>query len=258
MTTTSCAQRWSAATSGSTCRGCPIGHAHQACASPAQTSTARQRERQHECLRCGRTDLRIVREAGTCISCYNREREQRVGANSKGKAPVKFKPLDVFAVATETQAGEVLHHVVEARHGAEALGRIAMKLHEGERLSTATPGRTEWCTQRRRFVVACSSCGHRGLLERVRRERLHHHCPRCSDAPMGPGWGLARARAPVTLLMAAVLAIWLELTGESAASQWASTQFGCAACGTAVLLARSTADGRVEARCPACGAGHAH
>ena len=90
-----------------------------------------------ECMRCHRTDLRLIKQFGVCVSCYNREREWHIGQNSKGEPPAHFEPLTMFAVATETAAGEVMHHAVEARHAAEAIGVVAKRLPNGGRLSAA-------------------------------------------------------------------------------------------------------------------------
>jgi hypothetical protein len=210
-------------------------------------------------MRCNRTDLRLIRQRWICVSCANREYEWRNQRNAKGMAPPMFQPLTAFSIATETATGDVVHHAIEARHAAEAVGVVAhQRLAAGVRLSARRPGGTTWSTQHNRFVVACSACGHAGLLERAMRETLRHHCPACQGAPSGPGWATARPGAPVTLMLAPVLATWLELTGQGAPVQWASTQFGCAACCTSVLQVRATAEGHVEARCPACGATHAH
>lgn len=44
------------------------------------------------CVRCLRTDLRIVRGL-VCVSCANREYEQVKGRNAKGKPPAHAIPL---------------------------------------------------------------------------------------------------------------------------------------------------------------------
>lgn len=257
LSTTACASRWSTAASASTCSGCAIGRQHHAATASGAGIAPRARDRQRECMRCGRTDLRVIQAHSLCVSCFNRSREWRVGQNSKGVPPVQFAPLITFTVATETAAGEVMHSMVQARHVAEAIGVIAMRLPKGARLSTARPGRTEWSTCHRRLVVACPACGHPGLLERESRGMLRHHCEGCGGAPSGLGWTLARPRAAVTVWPAATLITWLKATGERPTAQWTSTAFGCGNCGAGVLQARSTADGRLDARCPACHDHHA-
>jgi len=44
------------------------------------------------CARCEAESGRIIR-GYLCVSCYNREREYRIGRNAKGKPPVKHPPL---------------------------------------------------------------------------------------------------------------------------------------------------------------------
>ena len=257
LSTTACASQWSTAASTSTCRGCPIGRQHHAAAAPGSAAAPRVRDRSRECLRCGRTDLRLVQEAGICVSCYNRQREASIGRNAKGMPPAHFEPLHLFAVATEAAAGEVVHHAVEARHAAEAIGVVAMRLPGGSRLSAARPGNTVWSAHYNRLVVACPACGHKGLLAREMRGMHRYHCPGCQGAPSGRDWALAQPRTAIAFWPAATLITWLKATGERPPMHWTSTAFGCAHCGAGVLQARSTADGRVEARCPACHDQHA-
>lgn len=70
------------------CRNCPIGAVHAgetaASMSPLKGTTI--------CGRCHRIALRLIRKH-LCVSCYNREREVRVGKNAKGAWPSKLRPL---------------------------------------------------------------------------------------------------------------------------------------------------------------------
>jgi hypothetical protein len=257
LSTQACADRWNAAVSGTTCCGCHIGREHNLRTSPGAAMGPKVRAPSRECLRCGRTDLRLIKRDGVCVSCFNRQREWHIGQNSKGDPPAHFEPLSTFTVATETPAGDVVHHAVEARHAAEAVGVAAMRLTSGSRLSAERPGPSAWSTKHRRLVVACPTCGHAGLLERESRSTLRHHCPACRGAPDGPGWGLARPRAATTMWPASTLVTWLRMTGEQPPPRWSATGFGCATCGTGVLQAQTTAAGQIEARCPACGDHHA-
>ncbi len=66
------------------CKGCSIGalHAGQQLANLSPLYGARI------CARCHRGATRLI-EGHLCISCYNRQRELRVGRNAKGVAPIK-------------------------------------------------------------------------------------------------------------------------------------------------------------------------
>ena len=253
LSTQACASRWSTAASTSTCSGCPIGRQHHAATPSGAATASRARDRSRECLRCGRADgLRIIKQFGICVSCYNREREWHIGRNAKDKPPKHFEPLNNFAIATETAVGEIVHHAVEARHAAEAVGVVAMRLRSGLRLSTTRPGKTAWSAHLGRLVVACPACDHEGLLVRTMRGTLRHHCPACQGTPSGPDWALARPSAAVLVWPAATLVTWLQATGERPPVHWTTTAFGCGNCGAGALQARSTADSGLEARCPAC------
>lgn len=171
---------------------------------------------QTECLRCGRTDLRIVKALALCVSCFNRQREACVGRNAKGQAPQKFQPLALLGVATATADGIVTHHAIAARHALEAVGVVARNwLPVGTRLSLARPGETRWIPQHGRLVLVCSACGHGGLLERAKAGWLVSYCPACRRRTKRPGWALARPRAPAVLLNVEEATKWIQQADET-------------------------------------------
>ncbi|SEI80421.1 hypothetical protein SAMN05192539_1004163 [Paraburkholderia diazotrophica] len=71
-----------------TCRGCPIGARHAG----VQDANPSQLKGTTVCSRCHQGCTRLIGKH-LCISCYNRQREQLVGKNRKGTAPVKLEPL---------------------------------------------------------------------------------------------------------------------------------------------------------------------
>jgi hypothetical protein len=208
------------------------------------------RERLRACLRCGRTDLRIVQAQAVCISCYNRGAEWRKGRNAKGMPPEHFEPLRTYGVAIEGRAG-VVHHAIEARHAAEAVGVAAwIRLRDDEHLSTA---RYAARFDGERFRLVCRSCGHVGLLERVKDMTLVHHCPACGGAPSGPGWALAEERQPLTLVTTGFAHAWFTACADGLLHMaWTHTDLGCAHCRRGVLQGR-VHRGCVEVRCGQCG-----
>lgn len=253
LSTVSCAARWTAAPAcnGSTCSGCPIGQQH---AREQPGSTPRQaREHQRSCLRCGRSDLRVIQNAAICVSCKNREYEWRKGRNAKGVPPEQFEPLRTYSVAIEGRAG-IVHHAIEARHAAEAVGVAArVRLRDGERLS---PARHAARFDGQHFRPVCPSCSHLGLLERVKGGALVHHCPACGGAPSGLGWVLAKDRAPLTLATVDFAHAWFTAGGDGPLhAAWIHTDLGCAHCRRGVLQAR-VHRGAIEVRCEQCGVGH--
>lgn len=70
------------------CKACPVGavHAGETAASMSPMMG------QCICARCHRGATRLVGKH-LCVSCYNRQREFLVGANSKGTAPLKVGQL---------------------------------------------------------------------------------------------------------------------------------------------------------------------
>lgn len=70
------------------CNRCAIGAAHCGKTLGAQQNTAASKA----CSRCHRTPPRLL-NGSICVSCYNREREVNLGHNSRGKLPMKVRPL---------------------------------------------------------------------------------------------------------------------------------------------------------------------
>ena len=71
------------------CRSCPLGATHAgvpaASQSPLRGMTI--------CGRCHEGATRLIGKH-LCVSCYNRQREQRIGKNGKGTTPKKLAPLE--------------------------------------------------------------------------------------------------------------------------------------------------------------------
>lgn len=89
LSTGSCATNWQRAhqphaEANWRCKGCPIGVTHaRAVSSPVSGLVAVSPT---TCSRHHEATGRLV-NGWLCISCYNREREHRVGKNAKGKVP---------------------------------------------------------------------------------------------------------------------------------------------------------------------------
>lgn len=261
LSTQACAQRWAAAAPGSACHQCPVGRMHDAGHNPSKRAGRRPSDRQvSACLRCGRTDLRIVKKDGVCVSCYNRSREAKVGRNGRGTPPARFTPLRPVEVAIQLQNGVTERHLIEARDEAEAVARIAHALPEGARLiDTPRPGRTAWNAATGTFEYTCSRCGTQGLiLERLRAGKLERHSWCCAGDPTGQGWRVAVARQPIFAMdvhaVSAALNDDPELASEEPCS-WTPTPHPCAACHSGQVEARLLAPGgRWQCRCASCGA----
>lgn len=94
LSTRGCAGRWSAAQArkgvadGNPCSRCPIGAAH-AGQRPVTYSRDFASDR---CPRCDQGTTRMINDR-VCVSCYNREREVRAGANGRGNRPRELAGL---------------------------------------------------------------------------------------------------------------------------------------------------------------------
>lgn len=69
------------------------------------------------CLRCGSGAGRMVFGGRFCMSCYNREREWRIGMNAKGGQPREYKPLARFVYVCPANGARYL---IEASCAVEA------------------------------------------------------------------------------------------------------------------------------------------
>lgn len=91
LTESSCAAQWQrgrlAAPWDSVyrCHGCEIGAANAGCPPPPPAPGRTL------CCRCGRIGMRLIR-GQICVSCYNREREVRIGKDRRGNVPVSLPP----------------------------------------------------------------------------------------------------------------------------------------------------------------------
>lgn len=136
-----CAQNWRRAKKAApwdalrVCRGCEIGAGHAGEAPTPAAPTDR------ECLRCGATDKRLVRDQ-ICISCYNRERELLTGRYRRQAPPqgLQVMQLRVYVVGQPAP----LH--VHAASLAEAL-RVAARRQPGADLLAATASCPPWVAQ---------------------------------------------------------------------------------------------------------------
>ena len=83
-------------------------------AAEAQARAAALAEKmRHVCPRCERVTPRLIK-GKLCVSCYNRDREARIGRNAKGTPPVRIiGRIRNEHLAVAGQAGEVRLVVVE-------------------------------------------------------------------------------------------------------------------------------------------------
>jgi hypothetical protein len=89
LSTTACARMY-LDKGALSCDNCPRGKVHAAKHYPKKKSVERI-NRWGSCARCERQGLRLVCCNCLCVSCYNRQREVRVGANAKGQNPVLWR-----------------------------------------------------------------------------------------------------------------------------------------------------------------------
>lgn len=255
LDTRTCASRWQSAAPGTQCHGCEIGRAHAALHHPQpDLPTTPRRAGEGACLRCGRTDLRLVRRKAVCVSCFNREGEWRKGRNSRGTPPRDYEPLRPIQMAVHRGDGSIEHRRINALHAAEAACLASRGLAPGEALAEVRQGASTWNAKAQRFEHSCTRCAAPGMLERVNAACVvRYQCPACDGAPGGEGWQVARVRATTTALTAGELEAWLNACEPDApvGLRWAATEYVCANCRRSPLEARKQTGGW-RARCPEC------
>ncbi|QIL79320.1 hypothetical protein G7047_04920 [Diaphorobacter sp. HDW4A] len=258
LSTSSCAQRWAAAETSSQCHACELGRAHHADHNLDKRPGLRKTDANvGACFRCGRTDLRIIKVNGLCVSCSNREAEWRKGRNGKGKPPITFKPLHSIEVAVQRPDASHERHLVQALHDAEALGRVLRNLPAGGRLQTSERRVVAWNAATSAFEHVCERCGTAGLiLERMRGEgALERHAWCCNGEPVGAGWCLAEVRRLPFALDAEAAAVWLNTDPDvqEPGDAWVPTAYPCK-CGAGLIEGLLTKPARRwNTRCRACG-----
>lgn len=89
------------------------------------------------CCRCGRSDLRLVL-GQICVSCYNREREARIGRNRRGKAPIA--PVRVADIGLEV-GGKIM--VLRAANRVE-LALTAARSYPGALVARVHASWSDW------------------------------------------------------------------------------------------------------------------
>ncbi len=92
------------------CIDCPIG------AKNAGIEVGAPFQSKMVCVRCGSGSGRMVM-GRLCMSCYNREREWRIGKNAKGSEPRGYKPLGRFLFI---HPGSCRRYLIEATCAVEA------------------------------------------------------------------------------------------------------------------------------------------
>ena len=265
LSTADCAKRWQVAPKGTACAGCALGHVHHADHNTVATSATLQHAYpDNACLRCGRTDLRIIRLHGLCISCANRRAEALRGRNGNGTAPVKFKQpkfeLEALFVLPNGKTERRLELGVDV---SEALWRLLRKLPAGAKFGEDRRY-TAWNAVARQFEHVCQHCGTQGLvLERIRSGCVQRHAWCCLGEPRGAGWQIAPVRLGALALDSESVAALFgsetapDLARESA-GRWVPTGYVCGHCKAGQLEGRQVAPQQPwQVRCRVCGSGTA-
>ena len=239
-----CAQRHRDALSSanglhSACRRCPIGVAH---AENSSSKVPVSMMPHTACARCGARSQRLVNKR-LCVSCYNREREARVGRNARGKSPICFQPVHRRDVMLRAPDGSRVTFAYVVQNGHEPLVN-AVRENRNHELIDQHPHTVAYSALHGFHYVdddgapLKSFTNQHGGVEFV---------PAEADEKPDP------VRQPAALSDVHSLAAWLTVTGEVADlhSDWMWQPFGCATCRRGVLRAR-VRNGALETERPVC------
>lgn len=265
MSSDDCSSRYMRAMAGdervSACRFCPIGAVHagkvdrdQAVIPSAQVKITGRPDQDTRCTRCGRFDLRIIHSgAEICVSCWNRQREWRLGRNSKGKAPITFVPLQVRRVGIMVDGVPSYQMFADTQNEVEPLAKCIRFARESVAFHDEQPGITVWSAQTRSFEYRDRADPSRVMLE-LKQDGVIRYVSAASDS-LCPGDVAAVVRMPTLRLSVYTAADWLgmdeEGDGAAITVEWRPQAIVCASCNIALVQARRFA-GRIECRCPAC------
>lgn len=242
------------------CRTCQIGPMHVDAEQQTKRVAAARAVIEHApgglmpadnprmCVRTGRRDQRLIGKA-ICVSASNREREWRRGRNARGTAPADFIPLVPRRVGVLIDGTPAYRLLRGCQNCKEPLAR-AIRFMPGVRFHGERPGVPTWNPERKAFEYLDPQG--RVLLELLMDGVLHY----IAVERLHPGETPAAVRQDTLVLPVEVAAAWLALAGEDEGlkiDEWMFTALVCGGCNSAQIFARERA-GRVECRCPACGA----
>ncbi len=266
MSSDDCSGRYTRSIAGdertSACRFCPIGAVHagkvdplQAASSSAKIKITRHPDQGTRCTRCGRSDLRLIHASGDiCVSCWNRQREWKLGRDARGKAPKTYVPLRARRVGIIVNGEPGYRLVAETQNDAEALARCVREMPDGLAFHDEHPGVAAWNKQALCFEYRDRVDPSRVLLELKDGNRLHFVSVKASSLRQGEV--AAIPSMPTVRMSVNTAAVWFDLDqdgdGMAVTSEWRPQAIVCSTCCIAQIQARRFA-GVVECRCPACG-----
>lgn len=266
MSTDDCVDRHARATAGddrmSACRSCPIGAAHSGKVDPlrapstsAKVSIIGRPDSGTRCTRCGRSDLRIIHSGGgLCISCWNRQREWKIGRDRRGLAPKTYLPPRPRRVGIVVDGEPCYRVVAQTQNDAEPLARCIREIPDGLAFHDEQPGIATWNKLTQSFEYRDRLDPSSVLLELKDGNRLHFVSVKANSLRQGEV--AAIPSMPTARMSVHTAAVWFHLDqdgdGVAVTSEWRPQAMACSSCCIAQIQARRFA-GVVECRCPACG-----
>jgi hypothetical protein len=258
LTHESCHQNWALAHGKITeetpmrlmkCRGCPVGR--QLHSDTDSSGTWQDFRAKSECVRCGRRQLRIISGAA-CVSCWNREREGRIGKDARGKLPKTRMVLHPHRIGLVGVDGKLTWRRFDAWHEGEAISR-AIRQIDGATFHDQQPGKTVWNKRVRRFQYRCNKHpGEFGTLRELVADdgAVTYRCPVCEP---GRARGLpdATVTASTSIQTRDFAKDLMQTVVQDIGEHWIPTAHICDQCRHYALEVRARSR-KLECRCPMC------
>lgn len=233
------------------CQGCAIGRAlHGGADDPTSWADVRS---SNECLRCGRRDLRIITSTGTCVSCWNREREGRLGRDARGNVPKTRMVLHPRRVGLVVD-GKPTWRIFAAYHEGEALSR-AIRQIDGAKFHNRQPGKSVWNARVKRWQYRCDKHpGEFGALVASQDNdgSIGYICPVCRPNA-ARGLPEARVCSATSIQSREFVREVLRTFCQEPIDAWKATAHVCDRCHHYQLQVR-TIGKQLQCRCPLCDA----
>lgn len=231
------------------CRRCPIGHQlHSGEDTSHKWIDFRSRS---ECIRCGRSGLRIIPSTHECVSCWNRHRETKVNQDARGNEPLTKTILSPQRIGLLVD-GKPTWRRFNGVHLGEAINRALLYI-PGATFHDEQPGISIWDPKAGKFQYRCRKHpGEFGVLREMESEdgTVEYVCPVCTPK-RAKGLPDARVEATVSIHDRQFVPSMMNMVTGEMPQDWMTTAVICGDCHQYPVKIRLRS-GKIESRCPQC------
>lgn len=231
------------------CRKCPIGHLLH---SDKDTGSGWMDFRsKSECIRCGRSGLRIIPSTGECVSCWNRRRETKINQDARGRSPLTKTILRPWRIGLMVDGKPAWRRFYGTNIG-EAIS-ASIRHIDGATFHDGQPGIPTWNPRVKHWQYRCHKHpGEFGVLRELERDNgsIEYICPVCTPK-VARGLPDSKVEATVSIQDRQFVPSMMSIVLGEMPEHWLSTAVVCAECRQYLVQIR-VRTGKIEARCPCC------